>query len=645
MSGGGGLRILLINHYAGSVRHGMEYRPFYLAREWLRLGHAVQVVAASFSHVRNVQPAVRAGSAREVVDGVEYLWLRTPGYGGNGVRRAINIAAFCLQLARCARRMAREFRPDVVVASSTYPMDIWPASMIARAAGAKLIHEVHDLWPLSPIELAGMSPRHPFIRLCQLAEDAACRDADWVISMLPEVAGHFRERGLDLRKLHIVPNGVAPEDWTRPLEPLPGEIAGLIAQQRTAGRLIVTYSGSHGGPNALDVLLDAARAMANDPIDFVLVGNGLEKLRLARRVAAESLHNVRMFDSIAKAQIPTLLAQTDIAYIGWKRQPLYRFGIAPNKLMDYMMAGVPVLHSVEAGNDPVEQADCGVTVVPESAPAVVAGLRRLAALPADERAAMGARGRAFVLGAPHLSGAGAPFPGGDRVSESRETEAVVQRYARRAVADPRYSLLRPDVWQTVQERQRAMLRMFVRAGFADLAALRLLEVGCGSGGNLLELLRLGFAPERLTGVELIAERAAAARRVLPAALLVRVGDALALELPEASQDIAYVSTVFSSLLDAAFQRRLADAMWRWVKPGGAVLWYDFTYDNPNNSDVRGVPLARVRELFPSGIIDARRVTLAPPIARRVAPLHPALYTVFNAIPWLRTHLLAWIAKP
>jgi hypothetical protein len=103
--------------------------------------------------------------------------------------------------------------------------------------------------------------------------------------------------------------------------------------------------------------------------------------------------------------------------------------------------------------------------------------------------------------------------------------------------------------------------------------------------------------------------------------------------------------VFSSLLDDAFQRRLADAMWRWAKPGGGVLWYDFTVNNPRNADVRGVPLARVRELFPHGEVQARRITLAPPIARAVTRLHPSLYTLFNTVPLLRTHVLAWIAKP
>ena len=227
---------------------------------------------------------------------------------------------------------------------------------------------------------------------------------------------------------------------------------------------------------------------------------------------------------------------------------------------------------------------------------------------------------------------------------TRETDAVAARYARRDMGS-RYSLLRPDVWHTVQERQRAMLRLFVTLGFTDLSALRLLEVGCGSGGNLLELLRLGFAPDRISGIELLPDRFAAARAALPVALSLYPGDALQVALPAASRDIVFVSTVFSSLLDDAFQQRLADAMWRWVRPGGGVLWYDFAVNNPRNPDVRGVPLGRLRTLFPHGRVQAQRVTLAPPIARAVTRVHPGLYPVFNVLPLLRTHVLAWVGKP
>ncbi len=226
-----------------------------------------------------------------------------------------------------------------------------------------------------------------------------------------------------------------------------------------------------------------------------------------------------------------------------------------------------------------------------------------------------------------------------------ETAAVQARYARRHADEWRYHLLNPAALAAAQERQRALARLFNRLGWRELGKRRLLEVGCGAGGNLLELLRMGFAPEHLQGIELLDERAAQARRVLPAALEIVAGDAAQANVVSASQDVVYQSTVFSSLLDDAYQQRLADAMWRWVRPGGGVLWYDFVYDNPRNADVRGVPLARVRELFPQGRIEAWRITLAPPVARVVARLHPALYTAFNVLPLLRTHVLAWIEKP
>lgn len=225
----------------------------------------------------------------------------------------------------------------------------------------------------------------------------------------------------------------------------------------------------------------------------------------------------------------------------------------------------------------------------------------------------------------------------------QELAQVVERYARRGGGD-RYSLLRPDVWQLVQERQRWICRGLAARRW-EPARLHLVEVGCGAGGNLLEWLRLGVPAQQITGAELLPERLAAARAVLPAALRLVAGDATELDIAPGSQDLVLQSTVFSSILDDAVQQRLADAMWQWLRPGGAVLWYDFAVDNPANRDVRGVPVARVRQLFPAARLDVRRVTLAPPIARRVCALHPSLYTLFNAVPWLRTHRLAWICKP
>lgn len=226
-----------------------------------------------------------------------------------------------------------------------------------------------------------------------------------------------------------------------------------------------------------------------------------------------------------------------------------------------------------------------------------------------------------------------------------DVAAMAGRYARRAALAGLYDPLRPEVMQARHERQRVLAALLRRHARAPLSQLRLLEVGCGAGGNLLELIGLGFEPANLLANELLPERAAAARARLPAAVQVLEGDALALPLPDASLDLVLQSTVFSSLLDPGFRARLAARLWAWLKPGGAVLWYDFAVDNPRNPDVTGLPPAELRRLFPAASIDARRVTLAPPLARRAAALHPALPGLLNTVPLLRTHRLAWIAKP
>ena len=146
------------------------------------------------------------------------------------------------------------------------------------------------------------------------------------------------------------------------------------------------------------------------------------------------------------------------------------------------------------------------------------------------------------------------------------------------------------------------------------------------------------------GNELITERAAAARKIIPKEIEIIEGDALKLSFTPNSFDIVFQSTVFSSILDSSFQKELARKMWSFAKPEGGILWYDFTYDNPKNRDVRGIPLKKIKELFPEGKINHWRLTLAPPISRTVTKIHPSLYHIFNMFPFLRTHLLCWIEK-
>lgn len=373
----------------------MEYRPYYLAREWVRMGHAVRILAASYSHVRSVQPQPAAEPLAESIDQIEYVWYPTPPYRGNGARRVLNMATFVSQLWRRSHAISAEFRPDVVIASSTYPMDIWPAQRIAKHARARLVFEVHDLWPLSPIELGGMSRWHPFIGVVHWSETYAYRHADVVVSMLPKAREYMQSRGMPASAFHYIPNGIDPSEWTSSVALAP-ELAAALEAVRQRGRLVVAYAGAHGLANALDVLLDAANLL-QATAEVILVGDGPERERLTLRVKNERLENVTMLGPIPKRSMPALLQAIDVAYLGLQSQPLFRFGISPNKLMDYMMSGRPVVMAIAAGNDPVTEAHCGVTVPPDDPSAVADAIRELSRTSAEARAQLGANGRRHVL--------------------------------------------------------------------------------------------------------------------------------------------------------------------------------------------------------------------------------------------------------
>lgn len=230
----------------------------------------------------------------------------------------------------------------------------------------------------------------------------------------------------------------------------------------------------------------------------------------------------------------------------------------------------------------------------------------------------------------------------DHAQMADDARVMAERYRRRAGLGSLYDPLLPSVYLAQQQRQRALVQYLAR--LAPLADRSLLEVGCGYGSNLLEMLLFGFRPENLVGNELLPDRAAEARRRLPQATLIVEGDARTTDFHGRQFDVVLQSTVFSSILDPAVRVQLASRMWELVRPGGAILWYDFAFDNPRNPDVRGIRVAEVRGLFPHGRLSRRSLTLAPPISRRVTRIHPSLYTVLNAIPFLRTHRLCWIAK-
>lgn len=207
----------------------------------------------------------------------------------------------------------------------------------------------------------------------------------------------------------------------------------------------------------------------------------------------------------------------------------------------------------------------------------------------------------------------------------------------------RYAPWRPEEIFLRTQRRRAAVRLLVRAGLFPLPGQPSLEVGYGTLGWLGEMLSWGLREADLHGIELDAERARVAKLALPSADL-RVGDATALPWESDSFRLVVVSTVFSSVLDPVVRDMLAREIERVLAPGGGLLFYDFAVNNPGNDQVRAVSRREMFRLFPRLRGEVRAVTLAPPLARRIAPWSWTLATCLESVPLLRTHLVAVLKK-
>lgn len=389
------MNIFIINHYAGSPEMGMEYRPYYFAKLWTEMGHHVTILAADYSHLRKKNPEIDTDIKEEIIDGITYVWIKTSEYEGNGLGRVKNMYSFIRQTLYKASFFNKIYQPDIVIASSTYPSDNYVARKMCKLSKAKHIYEVHDLWPLSPMELGDMSKYHPFIVAMQHAENFAYRKADAVVSLLPNTQEHMKSHGLDLKKWHYVPNGIAVNEWNNKVE-LNDNYLEIIRNLKKNNKFIIGYAGGHALSNSLITIVEAAKKISklNTDIQFVLVGNGNEKKNLIQ--ASKGLKNILFLDSIPKQEIPNLLYLMDVLIITWNKNSLYRFGINPNKIFDYMMASKPIIHAVDAPNNFVDKAKCGIALNAEDSEEIVNSIIKLKQMPKEKLQKMGRNGHEFV---------------------------------------------------------------------------------------------------------------------------------------------------------------------------------------------------------------------------------------------------------
>jgi len=222
-----------------------------------------------------------------------------------------------------------------------------------------------------------------------------------------------------------------------------------------------------------------------------------------------------------------------------------------------------------------------------------------------------------------------------------ELQHIKHRYHKRTLTKGKlYSEKYKDyIHHQFYEREAVYTQIIYERFGKDLKGITLLEIGAGDGNNVSFFHKLGLDWSDIWLNELLDERIRVLKRKYPETNILP-GNALDLQFRQ-KFNVIFQSTVFSSILDRGFRQDLAAKIIDFLKPGGLMMWYDFIYDNPFNRDVKGIPLKEIRKLFSDLTIHFRRVTLAPPLGRR---LGKNVGWINNFFPILRTHVVAWGVK-
>lgn len=377
------MRLAYIHQYAMKPDQAGFSRPFDYASHLHEQGISVTLVAASHDHFAGVDPhlAEHENYKTEYVEGIRYIWVRTPAYHGNTAARIKNMLVFMWRVAW----LVLPERPDVVLGSSPSLFAALGAWWLSLRTRRPFVLEVRDIWPESLVALGGFSSGDIRIRVMRWMERFLYRRAKLIVSTLPNSEHYFSKVAGKKRPFLWVPNGLAslPE-----LPDRPGRDA-----------FVVMYSGTHGLANQLDTLLDAAKLLGDErspQITIKLIGNGADKRRLQQRAFDEHIANVEFMDAVPKREIHTVMADADVFVVLFKDVALYRHGISANKLFDYLAMGRPVLLGSIASYHPDLETTACLRVSGGDARQLAKAIREVANMTEEERAARGREGRDFV---------------------------------------------------------------------------------------------------------------------------------------------------------------------------------------------------------------------------------------------------------
>lgn len=365
-------------------------RGYLLMREIARMGYESVIITSDSNQLAEV-PQLTQPYLFQQVDGLQLCWVRTLKYQvAKSMRRILSWLDFEWRLLRLPKEKLP--RPDVVVVSSLSLLTILNGFLLRRRYKCRLILEIRDIWPLTITEEGGFSRRNPLVLGLGLIEKLGYRYADAIVGTMPNLGEHVAQVLGRSRPAYCIPMGV-DEVSLAASEPLPPDYE---ARYMPKGRFVVAHAGTIGITNALDTFLDCAEAMkADSRIQFLVVGEG--DLRAHYQAKYAHLTNLTFAPRVPKQMVQAVLAKCDLLYFSVHVSTVWKFGQSLNKVIDYMLAGKPVVASYTGYPSMINEAQCGTYVPAGDVAALQREVRRYADMAPGERAGIGARGREWIL--------------------------------------------------------------------------------------------------------------------------------------------------------------------------------------------------------------------------------------------------------
>lgn len=377
-------------YVAPPAKTGAGGRGYLIMRELARMGHQCVIITSDSNQLTEV-PTLETPYLLQEVDGLQLWWVRTMKYQvAKSMRRILSWLHFEWRLWLMPKRQLT--RPDAIVVSSLSLLTILNGLLLRWRYRCRLVLEIRDIWPLTITEEGGFSRRNPLVLGLGFIEKIGYRYSDAVVGTMPNLGEHVAAVLGRSKTTHCIPMGV-DDVMLAEAEALP---AGYAEQYLPADKFIVAHAGTIGITNALDTLLDCAEALRDDPsVHFVVVGDGDLKAHYQQRYA--HLPNLTFAPRVNKRQVQAVLSRCNLLYFSVHVSEVWRYGQSLNKVIDYMLAGKPVVASYTGYPSMINEADCGTYVPAGDVGALLAEVRRYAAMAPAEREAVGQRGREWIL--------------------------------------------------------------------------------------------------------------------------------------------------------------------------------------------------------------------------------------------------------